>query len=136
MDLGLKDKVAIVGGASKGLGRACAEVLAEEGVKVAVCSRTAAELERAAQEIRDKTGTDVLVIIIVGGVAATIHGSARLTQDLDIVYARPRTSSGSPPRSSHTAHTCAGHRLGCPSDGTPRRSGSSWRGWALPSPPS
>ncbi len=31
MDLGLKDKVAIVGGASKGLGRACAEVLAEEG---------------------------------------------------------------------------------------------------------
>jgi NADP-dependent 3-hydroxy acid dehydrogenase YdfG len=31
LDLGLKDKVAIVGGASKGLGRACAEVLAQEG---------------------------------------------------------------------------------------------------------
>jgi 3-oxoacyl-[acyl-carrier protein] reductase len=60
MDLGLKGKVAIVGGASKGLGRACAEVLAEEGVKVAVCSRTQAELERTAQEIRDRTGTDVL----------------------------------------------------------------------------
>ena len=40
MDLQLKDKVAIVGGASKGLGRACAEVLAQEGVKVAICSRT------------------------------------------------------------------------------------------------
>ena len=60
MDLELKDKVAIVGGASKGLGRACAEVLAEEGVKVALCSRTQAELERTAQEIRDGTGTDVL----------------------------------------------------------------------------
>jgi len=60
MDLGLKGKVAIVGGASKGLGRACAEVLAEEGVKVALCSRTQAELERTAQEIRDGTGTDVL----------------------------------------------------------------------------
>jgi 3-oxoacyl-[acyl-carrier protein] reductase len=61
MDLELKDKVAIVGGASKGLGRACAEVLAKEGVKVALCSRSHAELERAAQEIRDTTGTDVLV---------------------------------------------------------------------------
>src|SRR6266540_42673 len=62
MDLGLKDKVAIVGGASKGLGRACAEVLATEGVRVAVCSRTRADLERAAQEIRDGTGTDVLAL--------------------------------------------------------------------------
>src|SRR4029453_10650304 len=57
---GLKGRVAIVGGASKGLGRACAEVLAEEGVKVAVCSRTRGELDRTAKEIRDGTGTDVL----------------------------------------------------------------------------
>ena len=42
MDLELKNKVAIVGGASKGLGRACAEVLAEEGVKLVICSRTQA----------------------------------------------------------------------------------------------
>ena len=62
MDLELKDKVAIVGGASKGLGRACAEVLAHEGVKVAMCSRTQAALEAAAQEIRDTTGTEVLVL--------------------------------------------------------------------------
>jgi 3-oxoacyl-[acyl-carrier protein] reductase len=51
--------VAIVGGASKGLGRACAEVLAAEGAKVVMCSRTAADLERAAQEIKAKTGADV-----------------------------------------------------------------------------
>src|SRR5215831_17639960 len=62
MDLELKDKVVIVGGASKGLGRACAEVLAEEGAKVAVCSRTSADLERAAQEMRDRTGADVLAV--------------------------------------------------------------------------
>src|SRR5262245_5565977 len=61
MDLELKDKVAIVGGASKGLGRACAEVLAQEGVKVARCSRSQADLDKAAKEIRDTTGRDVLV---------------------------------------------------------------------------
>ena len=61
MDLELHDKVAIIGGASKGLGRACAEVLAQEGAKVAICSRTQADLEQAAREIRDTTGADVLV---------------------------------------------------------------------------
>ncbi len=30
--------------------------------------------------------------IVVGGVAATVHGSARLTQDLDVVYARDETN--------------------------------------------
>ncbi len=61
MDLELKDKVAIVGGASKGLGRACADVLAQEGAKVAICSRSQADLDKAAKEIRDTTGRDVLV---------------------------------------------------------------------------
>jgi 3-oxoacyl-[acyl-carrier protein] reductase len=60
MDLELKDKVAIIGGASKGLGKACAEVLAQEGVKVAICSRTKADLEQAAQEIRDASDAEVL----------------------------------------------------------------------------
>jgi len=60
MDLELTGKVAIVGGASKGLGRACAQVLAQEGAKVALCSRTEKDLDRAAQEIRDTTGSDAL----------------------------------------------------------------------------
>jgi 3-oxoacyl-[acyl-carrier protein] reductase len=60
MDLELKNKVAIVGGASKGLGRACAEVLAEEGMKVVMCSRSQADLDQAAQDVRSKTNADVL----------------------------------------------------------------------------
>ena len=61
MDLGLRDKVAVVGGASKGLGRACAEVLAEEGAKVVMCSRTQADLEQVAQHIRTKAQADVFI---------------------------------------------------------------------------
>lgn len=60
MDLGLKDKVAIIGGASKGLGKACAQVLAQEGANVVMCSRTAKDLERAALEIKEITGSDPL----------------------------------------------------------------------------
>ena len=59
MDLMLKGKVAIVGGASKGLGRACAQALAEEGVNLAICSRSQADIEKAAQEIRSGTGVEV-----------------------------------------------------------------------------
>ncbi len=60
MDLELSGKVAIIGGASKGLGRACAQALAEEGVDIAICSRTEDDLNRAAEQIRRSTGSEVL----------------------------------------------------------------------------
>jgi 3-oxoacyl-[acyl-carrier protein] reductase len=59
MDLGLKGKKAIVCAASKGLGRACAMSLAREGVDVVITARTAADLERTADEIRKETGAKV-----------------------------------------------------------------------------
>ena len=59
MDLGLKGRKAIVCAASKGLGRACAMSLAREGVDVVITARTAADLERTADEIRKETGAKV-----------------------------------------------------------------------------
>ena len=61
MDLEIKGKVAIIGGASKGLGRACADVLAEEGARITICSRTKEDLEQAAAEIKDTYDTEVMV---------------------------------------------------------------------------
>ena len=61
MDLELTGKVAIVGGASKGLGRACAQVLAEEGARLTICSRTKEDLDKAAAEIHETTGAEVFV---------------------------------------------------------------------------
>jgi len=51
MDLGISGRTAIVCGASKGLGRACAEALAAEGVHVVITGRNAQALEQAAREI-------------------------------------------------------------------------------------
>jgi 3-oxoacyl-[acyl-carrier protein] reductase len=52
MDLGLQGKIAIVAASSKGLGRACAVVLAREGASVVMCSRDAAAIEAAAEMAR------------------------------------------------------------------------------------
>jgi len=55
VDLGLKNKVAVVLAASKGLGRGCAQALADEGALLALCARDAASLETTADELRGKT---------------------------------------------------------------------------------
>lgn len=62
MDLGLQDKVAIVTGGSKGIGKATAMALAQEGASVSICARGVEDLEAAASEIRAKTGRDVLPV--------------------------------------------------------------------------
>ena len=62
MDLGLKDKVAIVTGGSEGIGKAAAARLAQEGAKVVICARRKDVLEKTAQEIKDQTGGTVLPI--------------------------------------------------------------------------
>lgn len=60
MDLGLRGKVAVVLAASKGLGRATALALAQEGCRLAICSRDSDHLEPAAEDIRRQTGAEVL----------------------------------------------------------------------------
>jgi 3-oxoacyl-[acyl-carrier protein] reductase len=60
MDLGLKDRVAIIAASSQGLGKAVALGLAREGAKLALCARTESALERTADEIRRETGAEIL----------------------------------------------------------------------------
>jgi 3-oxoacyl-[acyl-carrier protein] reductase len=62
MKLGLNGRAALVTGASKGIGKAIAWGLAEEGVRVALFARTAEVLEQAAAEIRAATGGTVLAL--------------------------------------------------------------------------
>lgn len=59
MDLGLKNKVALVTAASQGLGRAAAHALASEGAKVVICSRSAKAIRRAAADLHKWTGAEV-----------------------------------------------------------------------------
>src|ERR1700733_12726080 len=54
MELGLKGKVAVVTGSSKGIGRSIAEALAREGVQMVINSRNAKELEATASEMRNE----------------------------------------------------------------------------------
>jgi len=60
MDLGLKDKIALVAASSRGLGYGTARALTREGAKVSICSRDAQTIEAAAARLRQETGGAVL----------------------------------------------------------------------------
>ncbi len=74
MDLGLRDRVAIVAASSRGLGKACAMELAREGTRTVICSRDFERLTATAEEMRALTGAEVLPI------------RADLTQDAEIQH--------------------------------------------------
>lgn len=60
MNLGVKDRVAMVAASSKGLGFGVARALAEDGAKLSMCSRTQQEIEDAANKLGGVTGVETL----------------------------------------------------------------------------
>jgi 3-oxoacyl-[acyl-carrier protein] reductase len=82
MDYKLEDKVAVVLAASKGLGKAAAESLSEEGCRVAICSRDESAVQQAAASIREKTGREVLAF------AADVESAAAIRNFFQAVLAK------------------------------------------------
>ncbi|MGH9724380.1 MAG: SDR family oxidoreductase [Candidatus Acidiferrales bacterium] len=97
MDLGLKGRAAIVAAASKGLGRAVAQELAREGCNVAICARTANDLERTAAAIEKAHGGKVfwraLDVTSEEGVRKFVADVHKTFGRVDICV----TNSGGPP---------------------------------------
>ncbi len=60
MDLGLRNRVALVAASSQGLGLATAEAFAAEGCRVAMCARNEQTLQAAAEKIRKQHKVEVL----------------------------------------------------------------------------
>ena len=87
MDLGIEGKTAAIAGASAGLGFACAEALAEEGVRVAICGREQARIEAAAKQI----GRDAIPIVCdvstVEGARAFVAEAGAALGGVDILVA-------------------------------------------------
>jgi 3-oxoacyl-[acyl-carrier protein] reductase len=96
MDLGIAGKRALVCAASKGLGRGCAQALANEGVAVTIAARTRETLERAAHEI--ETAAGIVVKWVVADVTTPEGRAAALAAcpDPDILV----NNAGGPPPGS------------------------------------
>jgi NAD(P)-dependent dehydrogenase (short-subunit alcohol dehydrogenase family) len=76
MDLQLVGKRAVVTGGSKGIGRAVARVLLQEGCSVAIAARTEADLRRAAEELAGETGGTVVPVVVDTGSATSVQAMA------------------------------------------------------------
>ena len=98
MDLGIKGKRGLVCAASRGLGRGCAEALAEAGVDLVINSRTEAQITQTARDIAEKYGVSV---IPVAADITTEEGRARVLEaagETDILV----TNAGGPPPGNWT----------------------------------
>ena len=97
MDLGIEGKVAAVGGASTGLGKAIAWSLAREGARVAICARGSERLERTAQAINRASGRQVLPfacdLATETGPTDFVESTVKQLGKLDILV----TNAGGPP---------------------------------------
>ena len=93
MNLGLKDRVAIVAGASSGLGKAVAQGLAAEGAKVAICARREEQLRATAAEIGDATFFQALDVTHEDRVRAFVRAVHERFGRIDICV----TNAGGPP---------------------------------------
>ena len=97
MDLGIEGRCALVAGASRGLGRAAADALAAEGVRLLLCSRDAAAIRRAAEEIAAQHGMEVTAkaadLNDPDAIAELHHAANRAYGGVDILV----TNTGGPP---------------------------------------
>ena len=85
MDLHLRGKTALVTGASKGIGLACARQLAEEGCHLHLASRTAADLDRAREAIQSRHNVSVTVHAIDLSDGDAARALAAACSDIDIL---------------------------------------------------
>jgi len=98
MDLGIKGKTAIVCAASKGLGRGCAEALAEAGVELVINARSAGPLEEVAAEIAAQYGVKVTP---VAADISTEEGRAKVLAAMPAPDILVNNAGGPPPGMWH-----------------------------------
>jgi 3-oxoacyl-[acyl-carrier protein] reductase len=105
MDLGLKNRVALVAASSQGIGRATAEAFAAEGCRVAMCARNSQNLEAAADEIRKRHNVEVFAqafdVTNPAGVTRFVTAVAEQFGGVDICV----TNAGGPPAKGFLAAT-------------------------------
>ena len=93
MDLAIRGRRALVCAASKGLGKACALALAQEGVDLVILARTSGPLEQAAEEIRKATGVRVTTVAADIATEAGRASALAAMPDPDILV----NNAGGPP---------------------------------------
>jgi 3-oxoacyl-[acyl-carrier protein] reductase len=104
MELGIEGRVALVAASSRGLGRAAAEALAAEGVRLVLCARGKDALQEAADAIREEHGVELETVACdlstAEGVAKVVDAARARFGGVDILF----TNTGGPPAGTFEEH--------------------------------
>ena len=109
MDLGLKDKVALVVASSSGLGLATAIELAREGAKIIICGRHQERVDRAVATIKTEIGAETAVaglvadVLVPDQITELVEQTVTTFGGLDILI----TNAGGPPSGTFSTTTIA-----------------------------
>jgi|ERR1035437_6968497 3-oxoacyl-[acyl-carrier protein] reductase len=105
MEMGLKNRVAVVAASSQGLGRATAEAFAAEGCRLAICARNQQALNAVAEKIRGEYKAEVLAepfdVTDAGAVRDFVNAVVQKFGGIDICV----TNAGGPPAKGFLATT-------------------------------
>ena len=86
MELGINNKIALVTGSSRGIGKSCALSLAREGVKVVICGRNQNTLDNTLNEMKELSPQSIAIKADITNISSLNNVTNEINNKLDLIF--------------------------------------------------